>query len=282
MIALVAGAFLVIKYVPEGLFLHRRSCYMLDARGAAAKEGFLTNNAERGRPDCVRYLLQHGANPNEGKDAGYTPLMAAAQFGHSDVARLLIRAGANVNFNSGGTPLCRALQNQSAGLPLVSLLVESGATLAWSTDSTALNCLADEKGRHDKFEYLISKGILQQMNTQQMAAALLGLRWDEVHELISQGINPNVRDTSGKTVLLRATRYNQCETVQFLLEHGADPSLKDDSSQTALELAMETRRSLRSANKNLPQLSYARDQNNAIVQMLLSRKTASSLHCAKL
>lgn len=73
------------------------------------------------------YLLQQGADPNlTGKD-GETPLLAAARVGFEEAAEWLVGLGAKVDAaNRGGeTPLIIAVQRRQ--LPIVRLLIKSGA-----------------------------------------------------------------------------------------------------------------------------------------------------------
>lgn len=75
--------------------------------------------AKAGHLDVVKFLLQHGANPELLSNIGLTALMLAAKFGRKDVAKQLLKHGANVN----GT--CRVVE----GAPLrVQQAVNLGAT----------------------------------------------------------------------------------------------------------------------------------------------------------
>ena len=68
----------------------------------------LTLACESGDAAFVRWLLDHGANPNVYKrDAGSGPVYKAAQHGHADCLALLIgvRADLDAPFRSGATPL---------------------------------------------------------------------------------------------------------------------------------------------------------------------------------
>ena len=73
------------------------------------------------------YLLQQGADPNLAGKQGETPLLAAARVGFEEAAEWLVGLGAKVDAaNRGGeTPLIIAVQRRQ--LPIVRLLIKSGA-----------------------------------------------------------------------------------------------------------------------------------------------------------
>jgi hypothetical protein len=103
------------------------------------------------RPEAIRYLLQHGADPNYQNSFGKTALFYAVQYNALESMRMLIEGGAEVNhalktrdeifdaviesqysidyFASEAemTPLMYAAQY--ASLPLIRLLVEQGADI---------------------------------------------------------------------------------------------------------------------------------------------------------
>lgn len=73
------------------------------------------------------YLLQQGADPNLAGKEGETPLLAAARIGFEEAAEWLIGLGAKVDTanRAGETPLILAVQRRQ--VPLVRLLIKSGA-----------------------------------------------------------------------------------------------------------------------------------------------------------
>ena len=85
--------------------------------------------ASRGCLQCVRLLLQAGAEPEpeERNRSGNTPLLEASARGHEEIVQLLLEAGAEPNAaNSGGeTPLHAAASRGC--LQCVRLLLETGA-----------------------------------------------------------------------------------------------------------------------------------------------------------
>ena len=58
-----------------------------------------------------------------------------------------------------------------------------------------------------------------------------------VRYLLRQGVDVNIRDSTGDTPLLVASWKGHLDVVQFLLEHGADVNLLDDEHNAPLTLA---------------------------------------------
>ncbi|RIA44421.1 ankyrin repeat protein [Hephaestia caeni] len=95
-------------------------------------EGALHIVVRRNDPTYVRFLLEHGANPDIRDNQGTTPLMlAVTQNAPACVAALLNppagsrRADVNLANGSGETPLIRAVQLRN--LDLVRTLLKAGA-----------------------------------------------------------------------------------------------------------------------------------------------------------
>lgn len=106
------------------LFLvHQPPLNELDIRGQTA----LHVAARSGCVECVRRLLDAGADPNVVDRSRWTPLMLAARYGHFEVAERLLRAGADVNHQGfrRWTPLHLAVRNSREGV--AALLLATGA-----------------------------------------------------------------------------------------------------------------------------------------------------------
>lgn len=87
--------------------------------------------------DCARTLINHRADVNKVDGAGYSNLMAAAQWGNEGAVRLLLEHRAEVNFTNscegqGFSALMAAIAEGNVGC--VRALIDSGAdtTLTWS------------------------------------------------------------------------------------------------------------------------------------------------------
>ena len=90
--------------------------------------------AHQGHEAMVRALIEVGADVNQARDEGATPLFIAAHKGHEAIVRALIEAGADVNKPWGGnvvTPLCSAAENGNEAI--VRALMELGADVNKAT-----------------------------------------------------------------------------------------------------------------------------------------------------
>ena len=89
----------------------------------------LVHAAAEGDVDLVQMLLSQGARLDV-RDEGFTPLLVAAQFGHTEVCKLLLETGkANVKETTpdGFTPLLHAAQ--SGHNEVCELLLANGSDL---------------------------------------------------------------------------------------------------------------------------------------------------------
>ena len=98
--------------------------------------------AELGHTEIVSLLLRSGADPNVAPDGGASALLLAANKGHYDVAVLLVENGADVNHSVtwGATPLINAAANRHP--TIVELLLANGARI-----DAEMQTPVDESGR---------------------------------------------------------------------------------------------------------------------------------------
>uniref|UniRef100_A0A1A9WK73 SOCS box domain-containing protein n=1 Tax=Glossina brevipalpis TaxID=37001 RepID=A0A1A9WK73_9MUSC len=146
-----------------------------------------------GHSECVRLLLEHGADANKIDSKGCTPLHVGSEY--NEVTRLLLKFGANVNsktFHMGDTPLHLALRTRcpmSAKIMLQSELIQINETN--DNAETYLMC------------------------------AIANEQYDIAMELIQRGARLNLQDKEGYTALYYAVVQNNISLTTSLLEHGA-------------------------------------------------------------
>jgi ankyrin repeat protein len=87
----------------------------------------LVTAAWGGNEEAVEFLLDRGANLNDGGRLEVTPLMFASYCGHTKIVKLLLDRGADVNMTDsmGNTALSFARQKNQRRV--ISLLLQAGA-----------------------------------------------------------------------------------------------------------------------------------------------------------
>ena len=237
----------------------------------------LTLAAQYGHADCVRLLLEYGADVNTWDIEQDTPLSIAAAHGHSDCVALLLSAGAEVNGSFvNGSPLIQAARQKDT--ESVKLLLEAGAdvnarssysssALAEAVQAGAADCAhllvqagaglsgPDEFG-HDEMTRAVEGGneecirlVLSiggssyYLGRQRELAFLNDVEDDEVEnvkEHLQQGVDVNFRNRHGRTALFLALQFatpNDC--LPLLLEAGIDDSIRDESGDTAWDFSVK-------------------------------------------
>ncbi|XP_037909760.1 ankyrin repeat and KH domain-containing protein mask isoform X3 [Hermetia illucens] len=120
----------------------------------------LMEAAQEGHTDLVRYLLENGANVHAQTQTGDTALTHACENGHTDAAEVLLYYGAELEHESEGgrTPLMKACR--AGHLCTVKFLISKGADVNKQTtnnDQTALS-LACAGGHQQVVELLLKSG----------------------------------------------------------------------------------------------------------------------------
>ena len=103
-------------------------------QGKTNEEPPLFLAALRGHLEVVRFLVESGANKDQGTTDGATPLHVAAWKGHVEVVRFLVESGANKDQSQrydGATPLFIAAQE--GHIEVVRFLIESGSLVPTKT-----------------------------------------------------------------------------------------------------------------------------------------------------
>jgi ankyrin repeat domain-containing protein 17 len=182
---------------------------------------YLVDVASRGLVETVRFLLQHGANPNisiNSVNPGQTALLAAASGGHAKVVDLLLEHGADFSARDHPTKFTAmeyAISNENAAI--VRSLLAAGAP------ATFRRLSFDRDGGTEAREI--------------------------VRILIQHGFDINKRDDWGRTPLMWAADHAPLETIQLLIDSGADVNAVSgknmngaSSDETALLLARRKKR----------------------------------------
>ena len=195
-------------------------------------------------PERVRYLLDHGADPNKVIQLDYNALQWAVREGHVKVAEILLDHGAKAEQRDkdGWSPLMFAVWRNNPDM--IHLLISKGAKLdlygssGWSPLSVAITY-----GELDNVKQLVDAGAnVNAANeagytpvmfaTAKSANGVLDL-------LLKRGANAKAANKAGITSLMLAAAENNEAAAKSLLAAGADPAATDAKGQTAVTIAKE-------------------------------------------
>lgn len=207
----------------------------------------LVRAAERGRADCVKILIQFGANVNLKFD-GNTALHVAALYNFSDTVKLLIDSKADIDGPSHDFNITPLMAAASAGhFELVNLLINSGACIN-KVDLKGRTPLmhAAYYGRNEIISLLIEKGAVTKSLDFQRKSALIHTVMDGVNvedkfryqesvkALIQGGVDIHLGDKTQKTPLMYAISGRNLSIVNLLLQHDAKVNQKDKEGNSAV------------------------------------------------
>jgi len=229
--------------------------------------------------ECVKELLDAGADVNQVTHYGWTPLLTATQNRHYKIGAYLLDHGANPNIknNGGWSPLYLATDNRNIEggdypvrkpdmdhLEFIKLLLAKNADVnvrVCGTQSTPTNCVGDSTETRTNFtmQWLNEDGATPFLRAAQSSDVEL------MKLLLAHGADPKIATQRNVTALAVAagiawvegvtyetSRQENVETVKMLLDLGLDPNIHDEDGRTSLHGA-------------------AHKGRNEIVQMLVDR-----------
>ena len=240
------------------------------------KNEALREAAKDGHLDCVKALLEVGADVNEATNDGDSsvakngrkeesrsrvksmkyhkpPLHYAAENGHEQIVKHLIEKGANVNIATDSmyekTALRCAVRNGHEHV--VKCLVESGADLATDKREESVVHCAAANGHENVLKYLIDVGAdVDQLDFRGWTALTLAACSGEdqcVDVLLKGGANVNNDEQCDHPLLyaagldsmynVHAGGYGSEKCVELLLNAGADVNVTNEEGVTALMAA---------------------------------------------
>ena len=211
--------------------------------------------------DCVKSLLDSGADVNQKTLYGWTALLTASQNRHYGLASYLLNHGGNPNVanNGGWTPLYLATDNRNIEsgdypvrtpdidhLDFIKLLIAKGANVnarICGTASTEKNCIGDTTETRTNFtmQWLYEDGATPFLRAAQSGDIVL------MKLLLEHGADPKIYTATRVTPLMVAAGYGWVEGVTFewsekesleavkmCLDLGIDPNIAEEDGRTAL------------------------------------------------
>lgn len=198
----------------------------------------------RGNASVIEYLLNHGADPNDGPEKGKkaystSPIYCAIERQDIGLIDGLLQGGAQINAVSphGNTPAFAVSRN----LPLLKHLVARGASLRHVGWANATLLHYPQKLDEETIGYLISAGLDIEGRSYMGRTPL---HWaagqgdlSVFRTLVSHGVHIDATDDEGHTAIDIAAASNQLEVVRELLGLGQSPKASKKNGQTALHKA---------------------------------------------
>ncbi|XP_046551250.1 ankyrin repeat and SOCS box protein 8-like isoform X2 [Haliotis rubra] len=175
--------------------------------------------------ECVRFLLENGAQVNQPDDIGYTPIHLCARKGSLESMKILIEHGAWVDFFTDDNNIDENMKT---------LGYHTIEPLNLAIENNHIECmrLLLEKGARPDHKYFMGYEI-----------NLVPLENIECLELLLQfGADPNVCNRCGVAPLMKACRQHNLEAVRLLCKYGADINLTCSprfEQKTALHFAVQ-------------------------------------------
>lgn len=213
---------------------YEEAALVLMEAGAVIDKGALALAARGGLDKFVSAMLAKGANPNGEPDGwGFTPLHAAAKYGHVSTMRILLAAKAEVTphaTNDGFTPLHEALIERKE--EAVAVLIAAHADI-------------EAKDAHGRTP--LHWGPFAYRQQEVHIYAKLGEPHDTVYRdagpakgmlmLLNAGAKIDAVDDEGDTPLHEAALIGSTRGAEVLLARGAKVNVKNKAGETPLSIA---------------------------------------------
>lgn len=230
------------------------------SHGLSSYEIPLLSAAQSGSAECVRLILDAGADPNTQDQHGHTALSLA---GSADVVRELIRAGADplLKLDIDRDALKEVLMGGEcqgacgpARFEVAMALIDAGVSVERmeGDQDTRLYDAAFSRAA-DAVDFLLKQGARALTEYHEGVTPLHAICWQGeykdgsgnqdvvriIESLIAAGIDPNVQDNQGQTPMHEAATgdWGNPTAIRTLLKHGADPDPVDQYESTPLMYA---------------------------------------------
>lgn len=251
----------------------------------------LMQAAWHGQNDCLKILLDHGANISLRNTTGCTATHFAAGQGHVECLDTLINYG-NIDVNSqtkfGATPLILAAKG--GHIDCVNLLLENGAdvNMQYRGNQNAL-LFAAGNGHYECMQILIDNNVsVDQANSQGVTPLMRAIQQchnDCAALLISKGSDVNVQDVLGRTPVHVAIESDNPDGLTALIEAGANVEYKTKGESTPLDYA-DKFQNIRCQEIVLARIRAIKDQVYLHTELQRTRskpekKSASCISCFK-
>ena len=196
--------------------------------------------ARCGDLECVKFLIQKGADVNKTHRTGDTPLICAAEEGNYECMRVLIDKGADVNHTNdfGYSALWHAVFKGYS--KCTQLLIETGADVNGEKDCEPIMAAAFT-GSVECMEILIKAGAdVNKAGTSCVVGLIKSYTYDPKDADLCWNIelDPDAESLEKSSPLIDTTRFGHEKCVDLLIKAGADVNRVSIEGKTALMYAV--------------------------------------------
>ena len=209
----------------------------------SSSDSMLFNSSLHGDIEGVITALAQGGKVTVRNPDGFTPLLAAAQNGHTDICALLLTHGSNVHDlnHNGFTPLLVAVDNGHTDISELLLAHGSSVNEVTPHKKTALHKAAGH-GNNALVEVLLSWGA--EVNSQESRDSHGWGEWTPLHiacqeghmlcvlTLLKAGASLTLPNSEGALPIHLAALHNRLDIVTTLLAHGCSPDMVTYQTQS--------------------------------------------------
>ncbi|XP_059839575.1 CARD- and ANK-domain containing inflammasome adapter protein [Hypanus sabinus] len=191
---------------------------------------------------AVGVLIERGIDINAKNEMQYTPLLLAAELGHTESVKVLITKGAHLNERTPNMNSALHLAAETGSLSVAKLLIDEGmdVNIIGCSDQTPLH-FASFHNQPPMIEALIRAGskvnaIAKEAITPLHIASQRGNR-ETVECLLQNKADVNAKDRLMRTPLHMAAIVGDASIAELLLSSHADPNAVNKEKKTPLHLA---------------------------------------------
>ena len=173
----------------------------------------LMHAAEAGKENCLKFLVQTGAEVNLSNEDGDTAIIAASKGGNFNVMKFLLESGADVNAvgTLGNTALMEAARNSNENC--VKLLCDSGANVnRIDRGSYSALLLATVNSHHKNIEVLTKAGACVNTTELRGKTALIIADESDIRRKLCTGRQPIVNGVVARKATDWSKFSKRCET----------------------------------------------------------------------
>ena len=204
----------------------------------------LLGEAVRSAPlETVSFILEHGGNPRASWEGGATALHVAVEVASEAKARMLVDSGADPTAvdDAGWSPLLLAAQRGLLTV-LEGMTAQTDILDTPSHDGRRPIHEASAHGHYAVVDWLLSRGVSPSSGDHAGKTALhraaLGGHTATVALLLDRGASLEALDAQGNTAFLTAVEGGQRETIELLLARGADGAHCNANQIGAIHVAL--------------------------------------------